>query len=161
MRDDTKHCFSSVRKDLMSTILRDTFPPAIIEQINTMAAEGLRPTTITKAINIGNHRATYNKVYQHLKKHKLLNKVDRIERFYGATVTRGVGDYHRGDHFWMNRLAFEICFENIPDGVRFRFETSTGAVIEGKVALGRLFLDDGRYMKVRNNGAWKWGKIVR
>ena len=143
----------------MSTVIQDTFPPAIIERINTMAAEGLRPVAITRAINTGgDHIATYNKVYQHLKKHNLLNKIDR---FYGGTVTQGVDDYHCGDHFWINRIAFELAFGNIPDGVRFRFETSTHREIEGKVVLGRLFLDDGRYMKVRKSGAWKWGKIAR
>jgi hypothetical protein len=139
-------------------VILDTFPPAIIERINTMAADGLRPVAITEAINTGDFRSTYNKVYQHLKKHDLINQIDR---FYGGTVTQGVDDYHRGDHFWIKRIAFEMYFGNIPDGVRFRFETSTGAIINGRIALGRLFLDDGRYMKVQKGGAWKWGKIAR
>jgi len=78
----------------------------------------------------------------------------------GATVTQGVDDYHRGDHFTLTRIAFEMYFQNVPDGVRLDVDTP-GGTMKGKVALGRLFLSDGRYMKPNKNGTWKWGKIAR
>jgi len=79
----------------------------------------------------------------------------------GGTVTRGIDDYHRGDHFWLMRIACELRFGNIPDGVRFKFTMRDNRAMTGRVALGRLFLDDGRYMKPANNGTWEWGKVVR
>jgi len=79
---------------------------------------------------------------------------------WGAVVTQGVDDYHRGDHFHLTRLAFELHFQNIPDGVRLNVCVPEG-VAAGRVILGTLHLSDGRFMAPKKNGTWEWRRIAR